>query len=130
MSPRRAERWVRRSLHPRGAPLLGFVGSTVPYWTLAGDRPSLAVAEATAGPEVRRTPGGWRCRFRFGGALYDLVLAHSTLATTLAGQGMSRFSVGGLHQVLGFPPRRVIVALTPPVDGYCHKVVAGLLPGR
>lgn len=130
MSLRRAERWLRPLLHPASAPLLGFVGRTVPYWTLAGDRPSVTLVEPTAGPEITRSPAGCNCHFVWSGARHDLPLAHSRLSQVLSGSSWDNLTASHLERVLGYRPARLVVALTPPFEGYCYKVVAGFLPGR
>jgi hypothetical protein len=108
LSPRRAERWLRPLLHPRDEPLLGFMGPAVPFWERAGDRPSLALVEPRGGVRVVRRAGerGLRCQFAWRSLPVELPL----LAPPVAGA------------------RRLLVALTPPRRGNCHKVVAGLLP--
>jgi hypothetical protein len=35
-----------------------------------------------------------------------------------------------LDRLLGHPPDRLLVALTPPVQGYCYKAVMAVLPKR
>ena len=104
-SRRRAERWLRPLLHPAGEHLLGFPGSTAPYWTLTGTRPSLAVVAPS--PPVRLAGGG--CRFRWRNVTYTLpVLPHAL--------------DGAPHH-----PRRLVVTLSAPHEGQCYKVVAALL---
>lgn len=128
LSARRAERWLRPLLHPPSAALLGFVGRSVPYWTLAGDRPSVTVVEPTAGPEVTPSASGGQCHFVWAGLRHELPLAHSRLARALARGWWSALSASDLERVLGYRPARLVVALTPPLEGYCYKVVAGFLP--
>jgi hypothetical protein len=120
---RRAERLLRPLLHPRGRPLLGFVGPAVRFWTLTGDRPSVAIVEPERGPRLRPAAHGYDCHFQWQGLRHVLPLADRGAAAAL-----DRWGPAHLARVLGFPPRRLLVALTPPVNGYCYKVVAGLLP--
>lgn len=105
-SVRRAERWLRPLVHPRRRPLLGITGPAVPFWELDGRRPSVALVEPDRGPLVHSGSGGRRCRFAWRGLWYDLPLVGPPCGN----------------------PRRMLVALTPPIDGYCYKVVAALLP--
>jgi hypothetical protein len=125
--PRRAERWLRPLLHPPRLPLLGFAGNAVPYWTLEGDRPSVGLIE----PErlvVARTASGHACRFLWQGSYHELPLLDWWL--------LSRTGVDGdlgarpLDRLLGYAPDRLVVALTPPMQGYCYKAVVGMLPRR
>jgi hypothetical protein len=52
------------------------------------------------------------------------------LADRGAAAALDRGGPAHLSRALGFHPRRLLVALSPPVNGYCYKVVAGLLPRR
>jgi hypothetical protein len=108
LSKRKAERLLRPLVHPPREPLLGIPGPAVAFWELRGNRPSVALVEPERPPAVvRRGPGsGLRCRFQWRGSGQELPL----LAPPVT------------------PARRLLVALTPPVDGRCYKVVAGLLP--
>lgn len=105
MGRRRAERWVRPLLHPTGEPLLGFAGPAVPYWTLTGDRASVAVVA----PSDRPVVAGGECRFRWRNTTHVLPVLPTALADCPP------------------QPRHLIVALSPPRAGHCYKVVAGLL---
>lgn len=105
MSRRQAERWLRPLLHPRREHLLGFAGPAVPYWTLTGERASVAVVA----PPQRPTVAGGECRFLWRNMVHVLPLLPTALATSPA------------------RPRRLVVALTPPRSGHCYKVVAALL---
>lgn len=102
---RRVEKLLRPVLHPTGEHLLGFPGPAVPYWTLTGTRPSVAVV-APAGPPVVRDG---QCRFRWRNLDHALPV---------------------LPQALRQPPRRprrLVVTLSAPRAGHCYKVVAALL---
>jgi len=125
LAGRRAERLLRPLLHPRGRPLLGFVGPAVRFWTLTGDRPSVAIVEPERGPRLRPTDHGYECHFEWRGLRHVLPLADRGAAAAL-----DRWGPAHLSRVLGFRPGRLLVALSPPVNGYCYKVVAGLLPRR
>jgi len=106
LGARRAERWLRPLLHPQGEPLLGFMGPAVQFWELTGERPSMAVVEPRGGARVVRRPdGALRCRFLWRTLVVDLPLRAGPLPVA----------------------RRLLVALTPPRQGHCHKVVAALL---
>lgn len=104
-SRRRAEKLLRPVLHPAGEHLLGFAGPAVPYWTLDGTRPSVAVVAPSPAPVLV----GGRCRFRWRHVPHTLPV---------------------LPQALDTRPRhtrRLVVALSAPREGYCYKVVAALL---
>ena len=108
LSRRKAERLLRPLIHPPREPLLGIPGPEVAFWELRGNRPTVALVEPERPPAVvRRGPGnGLRCRFQWRGTGQELPLVAPPVT----------------------PARRLLVALTPPVQGRCYKVVAGLLP--
>jgi hypothetical protein len=106
MARRRAERWLRPLLHPRSEHLLGFAGSATPYWTLSGDRPSVALVSPDSAPILV----GDRCRFRWRHVVHTLPVLPTALSSAPP------------------RPRRLLVSLSAPLRGHCYKVVAGLLP--
>ena len=114
---RRAERLLRPLLHP-DEHLLGFAGPAIPFWTLTGDRPSLAVVEPKGPVIVRGDDDGLHCRFEWRG------LSHELPFTDLRAKVASAARQHGGIRV----DRRLLVALTPPYLGHCYKVVAALLP--
>ena len=128
LSGRRAERLLRPFLHPGHRHVLGLPGPAVPYWTLAGDRPSLDLVAPSAGPAVLRTAHGFRCRFSWRGRDHDLPLGSMRLASRLEGSRRRVLTSEEMRRVLGYQPTRVLTALTAPHGGHCYKVVAALLP--
>jgi hypothetical protein len=108
LHPKRAERWLRPLLHPTNNHLLGFAGPAVPFWELDGTRPSVALVGAP-GEVVADRHGLPRCRFEWRGLMHDLPV------NARHGARLPRYAA------------RVLVALTPPIDGHCYKVVSGLL---
>jgi len=127
---RRAERYLQALRHPAQGPLLGFAGVSVPYWTLIGDRPSLALVEPTDGPLVLATPGGYECRFGWQGTVHQLPLGDRWLAAELVRLRRRRSSPRELTRILGHRPGRLLVVVAGPTNGHCTKQVAALLPGR
>jgi hypothetical protein len=108
IAPRRADRWLRPLLHPERSHLLGFAGPSIPFWELDGRRPSIALLAAPARVAVG-DDGLLRCRFLWLSLIHDLPVAASRGTT---------FPNDASH---------VVVALTPPVEGHCYKVVTGVL---
>lgn len=104
-SRRRAERWLRPVLHPDREHLLGSPGPAVPYWTLTGTAPSLAVVHPPGGIRVARG----QARFRWRNVAHALPVLPTALDTAP-------------HR-----PRRLVVTLSSPRAGHCYKVVAALL---
>jgi hypothetical protein len=129
---RRAERWVRALVDPPGAELLGFRGPAVPFWTLRGERPSMAIVRPATMSIRPSTSGGagYRCLFEWRNQPYDLPLWDDRLLALLDERGAWRASGGALAHLLGYRPERVLVALSAPMTGHCYKVAAGLLPAR
>ncbi len=129
LRPRRATRYLEALVHPTSGPLLGFSGSSVPFWTLTGDRPSLAIVVPEVGPQLRWTDSGYQCRFAWQGLVHELPLGDPRLIDGMQRQRRSSCAGRELRGLTGFKPSRLLVLLTPPVEGYCHKQVAALLPG-
>ena len=130
LSPRRAERYLQALRHPAHGPLLGFQGVSVPYWTLTGDRPSLALVEPTEGPLVLAGAGGYECRFGWHGTVHQFPLGDRSLAHELYRLRRRRSSPRELTRIMGYRPGRLLIVVAGPTDGYCTKQVAALLPGR
>ena len=126
---RRAEKLVRPLVHRGNGALLGGATPSVTYWTLGDTSPSVSLVAPAAGPVVERDGNHHlRCRFRAGRLDHDLPLDDPTLEEKLSHPTATRLAGGTLARALGWSPTRVVVALTPPEDGRCHKVVAGLVP--
>jgi hypothetical protein len=125
-----AERYLKPLLLPAGHHLLGLPGTTAPYWTLSGHTPSLCLVQPPVLPVVVRRATGTACRFVWRQVEHELALADSSLGDDLARTGRSQLGGAALADLLGYMPTRLLVALTAPRDGYCSKVVAGLLPRR
>ncbi len=117
---RRIERYVRPLLHPLDEPLLGITSMAAQYWTLCGDHPSVAVVEAPSPLEIVRHGRRLHCFFEWRGNVVDLPIVDRRVAVSMAKRGQQTLRVR----------RRFVVALTPPYEGNCYKVVAGLLPRR
>lgn len=119
-SGRRVERLLRPLLHPADQPLLGVVGPAVPFWERRADRPSIAVVDPRGPVRLRREGDYLACRFPWQGVERELACLDRRLAAAMdrAGQAVSTAPRGA----------RLVVALTPPIDGHCHKVVEAVLP--
>jgi len=130
LSPRRAERYLQALRHPPHGPLLGFQGVSVPYWTLTGDRPSLALVDPSEGPLVVAGAGGYECRFGWHGTVHQFPLGDRSLAGELYRLRRRRSSPRELTRIMGYRPGRLLVVVAGPDRGYCTKQVAALLPAR
>lgn len=129
LRPRRAERYLAPLQHPPHGPLLGFPATAVPYWTVAGDRPSMALLKPSLGPQLRLSDYGVECRFAWQGAIHQLPLADGSIISRFDELGRPRLSGRELARVLGFRPRHLLLVLSPPENGYCYKQVAAMVPG-
>jgi hypothetical protein len=127
---RAAKRLLGVVLLPPGEFLLGFPGPAVSYWTVSGDRPSLALIQPEKGPQlfVRRGEDTVRARFVWGGLEHQLPVEDARLETVLAGGGRPRLSGAALSRALGYEGEYLLVGLTEPRNGHCYKTVIGLLP--
>lgn len=117
---RRVERLLRPLLHPADAPLLSSHGPAVPFWERRADRPSIAVAEPRGPVVLHRDDTYLGCRFPWQDKLREFPCLDRRLAATMDHGGRRRVTVEGRP--------RLLVALTPPIDGHCHKVVEVVLP--
>jgi hypothetical protein len=129
LAGKRAVRWLTPLHHPRNQPLLGFTGASIPYWTLSGDRPSLALVVPESSPKVVLGDWGYECAFDWQGTPHQFPLADQTLTDELPRLGRRYMSASELARVLGYKPGRLLVVLSEPRQGYCCKEVAALLPG-
>lgn len=126
MGRRRAVKRLVRLAHPRRVPILGLATDSVPYWTLGGDRPSVALVELSRAPGVKWSGEGPFCSFAWAGAEQFLPLTDDAAGSVRV--GVDRAGRVNLARALGYRPTRLLVILTAPVDGYCRKAVAALLP--
>ena len=124
----RVGRYLRSLRHPRGRHLLGWAGPAVAYWTLDGRQPSAAVIDPDTGPVVLAGRDQLRCRFGWGGSTMDLPITDGRVATALRRTGRPSLRGTALAGAVGGPPRHLLIALSPPVEGHCYKTVAGILP--
>ena len=117
---RRAERLLRPLLHPDDAPLLGSHAPAIPFWERRDDHPSIALVEPQGPVVLRREPGYLGCRFTWQGKVRQLPCLDERRAAEMDRAG--QISAPGPKRA------RLVVALTPPIDGRCHKVVEVVLP--
>jgi hypothetical protein len=117
---RRVERYLRPLVHPPDQPLLGCHAPTVPFWERTADHPSIAVVEPERPAIVARRGDGLACWFGWRGTVVHFPFMDRRVSQMMGRDGLPRLAA----------PRgqRLVVALTPPISGHCHKVVAGLLP--
>jgi hypothetical protein len=117
---RRAERLLRPLVHPAEVPLLGSHAPAVPFWERRRDHPSIALVEPQERLVLQRSGAYLACQFGWRGAEMVLPCIDRRLAVAVDRAG--RPMVGsGRHY-------RLLVALHPPIDGHCHKVVEAVLP--
>lgn len=120
MSGRRVEKLLRPLLHPADVPLLGSHAPAVPFWERRRDHPSIALVEPGGPIFLRREPGYLACRFAWNGAVRELPCLDRRTAGEMDRAGQTRRVVD--------KRTRLVVALNPPIDGHCHKVVETVLP--
>ncbi|MHB8504467.1 MAG: hypothetical protein ACYDEN_01910, partial [Acidimicrobiales bacterium] len=111
---------LRPLLHPADAPLLSSHGPTVPFWERRGDHPSIALVEPLGPVAVHREASYLACRFEWLGTTRELPCLDRRLAGAMDRSGQRR--------LVTERRTRLLVALTPPIDGHCHKVVEAVLP--
>lgn len=122
MAGRRVERLLRPLLHPSDEALLSSHGPAIAFWERRADHPSIALAEP-AGPILLRREGNFLgCRFEWQAKARELPCLDRRLAAVMDRDGRRVMEVEGRS--------RILVSLTPPIDGHCHKVVEAVLPRR
>lgn len=119
---RKAIRLIRPLLHPERSPLLGFTGATVPFWQRSADHPSVTIASPLGPLVVTRENRGLWCHFLWDGRPQVLACGDPRLAASMARMRVDQVDLR--------PGTFMVVALEPPVEGQCHKVVESLVPRR
>lgn len=117
---RRAERLLRPLSHPPNEPLLGFHAPAIRFYERTPDRPSIALVEPQGQIGLYREGNYLACRFAWQGVVHELPCLDRQVA--------ARMDLAGRMAAQGNRGDRLVVALTPPIDGHCHKVVQAILP--
>ncbi len=122
MTGRTARRLIRPLLHPQNTPLLGFHGPAIPFWERKPDHPSVALAEPQSGVVITLHEASLWCHFLWGGRPQVIGCVDPRLAGSLERirSSHARMKPGGV----------LVVALSPPADGHCYKVVEAVVPRR
>jgi hypothetical protein len=120
LTGRRAERLLRPLMHPKGQPLLGIHAPAVRFWERSSDHPSIGLVEPEGPMMLRRNGDYLACRFGWRGTLIELPCIDRRLAALMDRARRT--------QMPGQRGDRLVVALHPPIDGHCHKVVEAVLP--
>jgi hypothetical protein len=128
INARRAERFIRPLIHPKNRPLLGFFGPSTPWWEHETTGPSVAVVDIDKTLRANLTANGLRARFLWNAGVHDLPLEDLRLLGRLDWVPQHANVGLPLTEMLGFRPNRIVVAISRPLNGYCSKVIAGLLP--
>lgn len=117
---RRCERLLRPLLHPNGRPLLGVSAPVIPFWERKADHPSIAIVEGEGDVSMVREAPYLSCRFQWQGHVRELPCLDRELAEHMDRNGHSHLRAG--------KGRRLVIAITAPLEGRCHKVVEAVLP--
>ena len=119
MRGRRCERLIRPLLHPHQQPLLGVTPTAIPFWQRSAEHPSIALVEPKGRIVMIRDGSYLACRFEWQGHERELPCLDRALAGHMDRTGRTRLTAA--------KGDRLVVALTAPIDGRCHKVVETLL---
>jgi len=127
---RRVRRLLSRIEAPPDTHLLGFPGSSWPYWEFRGGRPSIAVVTPSRGPLLFARAEDATTWVRFGWYRTDnwLPVQDPAAQAALASTRRRRLSGKHLTNALGFRPEYLVVAVSRPRQGYCSKSVLAILP--
>jgi hypothetical protein len=127
---RRARRVMRHLVAPEEPHLLGFPGTSAPYWEFHGMRPSVALVVPRRGPVLFRRAADGTVWARFSAARSDnwLPVEDRRAAAALWSSRRDRLSGKDLSTALSFRPHFIVVAISRPRDGHCYKTVTAILP--
>lgn len=125
---RKARSYIDALMAPTRIPLLGFLGPSIRFWQMSGTHPSLSLLRPTQGPQLIIEDETVKARFEWDGQEQVLEVSNERIRAAALGAGSLRLAGETLATVLGYPPRYMLVGLTRPQDGYCHKVAAAILP--
>jgi hypothetical protein len=127
---RRIRRVLRQLVAPDEPDLLGFPGTSAPYWEFRGMRPSIALVVPSRGPLLFRRRADGSVWARFSAARSDnwLPVEDRRAMAALWASRRDRLSGKALAGALGFRPHYIVVAVSRPRDGHCYKTVAAILP--
>ncbi|MGO9028511.1 MAG: hypothetical protein ACLQOZ_07775 [Acidimicrobiales bacterium] len=127
-------RRVRRLLHKLTAPVeehvLGFPGTSAPYWEFRGFHPSLALLVPSKGPVLFRRDGDRSVWIRFGWGRSDnwLPVEDPRAERALDAARRDRLQGKDLAAALGFKPHYLVASVSRPRAGHCYKTVRAILP--
>lgn len=125
---RKLRGYLEAMIAPTRMPLLGFLGPSIRFWQMSGTHPSLSLIRPTQGPQLLIDHGEVKARFEWDGLQHCLEVSNQLLCSAALAAGAPRLSGDALAAVLGYRPRYMLIALTRPRDGYCHKTVGAILP--
>ena len=130
MRARRARRLLQTLAAPPSGPLLGFPGTSAPYWEFRGQRPSATLIVPTRGPQFIRRAQADSTWVRFGWDRDDVWLPVESADATRALDAARRDRLSGkaLANALGFRPHYLLITLTQPRESHCYKVCTAVLP--
>lgn len=120
LTGRKAERLLRPLVHPKHQPLLGFAAPAVPFWERRADHPSIALVEPQGPVTLWREGNYLACRFGW--------LGHERELPCLDRRIAARMDRAGMRVMPARRGNRLVISLTPPIEGMCHKVVETVLP--
>lgn len=125
---RKVRGYLEALMAPSGIPLLGFLGPSIRFWQMSGTHPSVSLLRPTQGPQLLVEHGTVKARFEWDGLRHCLMVSDHAVCSAALAAGAPRLSGDALAAALGYRPRYVLVVLTRPHEGYCHKSVGAILP--
>ncbi len=127
---RRVRKMLARLAARPDGPLLGFPGSSAPYWEFRGLRPSVALVAPTRPPQLIRRPADRSTWVRFGWNRDDVWLPVEDVQAARALDAARRERLAGkdLQSALGFTPHYLLATVSRPRQGHCYKVCTAVLP--
>lgn len=127
---RRVKKILEHLFAPENFPPLWLPGPSVKYASMTGDSPSIALIRLGKEQALLRDPRTNEIQFgfRWKGGFHAFPLS-DTYQELLAGEVADTIvSRKGIKPLLNMVPGALILAFSPPKEGYCKKMVVSILP--
>jgi hypothetical protein len=127
MSPRQIDKTLVPLQHRSGRPLFGCEGPALPMWAVGSTTSAVSLVEPESDLAVTVTDRGTTVRFRWRAYTYQLPVNDARVNKRLDWLPDSPVAGRPLARVMGFYPRRLLLSLSEPMNGYCYKTAVALL---
>ena len=127
MKQRQIDKTLVPLQHRTGRPLFGCEGPALPMWGVDSTTCAVSLVEPESDLAITVAQQGTTVRFRWRQYTYQLPVNDARVNRRLDWLPDSPVTGRPLAQVMGFYPRRLLLALSEPDNGYCYKTAVALL---